>query len=112
MKAIKRIFDFQENFFKSAHGKSENLLKVIQSVNVVTKEAESGKGYPVWIKTDFGVLIGEIPALNLASQTFENFVAELKDDFRRLFDSKSFDDFNNNFAKLIQIKALKNCPMS
>lgn len=110
MKAIKPIFDFQENFFKAAHGKSENLLKVVQSVNVATKEAESGKSYPVWIKTDFGVLIGEIPALNLANQMFENFVAELKNDFHELFDSRSFDDFNNKFAKLVQIEALRNLP--
>jgi hypothetical protein len=110
MKAIKPIFDFQKDFFRAAHGKSENLLNVVQIVDVVTKEAESPKGYPVWIKTDFGLLIGEIPALNLASQTFENFVAELKDDFRQLFDSRSFDDFNNNFAKLVQIEALRNLP--
>ena len=110
MKALKPIFDFQENFFKAAHGKSENLLKVVQNVDVVTKEAESGKSYPVWIKTDFSVLIGEIPAINMANQMFENVVAELKNDFQELFDSRSFEDFNNRFAKLVQIEALKNLP--
>ena len=67
MKGIEQIFNFEDEFFKNAHEKSDNLLKKVKKEFVVAeKEGESEKDYPVSIETDFSVLIGEIHPLNEA----------------------------------------------
>ena len=110
MGEIRSIFDFQERFFSAARDVSKSLLKVDGDVDIVTKELESGMSYPVAITSDFSVLIGEIPALNLAQKNIQEIFKELRKDFKELIGSRNFDDFNRRFAELVRVDALRNLP--
>ena len=108
MKGVKQIFDFEDHFFKLASEKSNKLLK--GSGGIVESELASGEYFPVSIKSDFGVLIGEVHALNKAQEFAENLILEIQRDFKKLLKSKSFEEFINNFTDLIEVKKLKELP--
>jgi len=111
MKGIEQIYNFEDGFFKNAHGKSDILLKKVKKeFDVAEKEGESGKDHPVSIETDFSVLIGEIHPLNEAKETVDNIFAEIGKDFENLLGSKNFDDFIRNFENLFKIEELKKLP--
>lgn len=108
MKGVKQIFDFEDHFFKLASEKSNELLK--GSGEIVESELVSGEYFPVSIKSDFGVLIGEVHALNKAQGFVENLVLEIRQDFKKLLKSKSFEGFIGNFTDLVDVKELNNLP--
>lgn len=108
MKGVKQIFDFEDHFFKIAFEKSNELLK--GGEGIVESELASGKDFPVSIKSDFGVLIGEVHALNKALGFVENLILEIRQDFKKLLKSKSFEGFIDNFADLVDVEELKKLP--
>ena len=108
MNGLEQIFDFEDHFFKIASEKSNELLK--GSEDIVESELASGKDFPVSIKSDFGVLIGEVHALNKAQEFAENLIFEIRQDFKKLLKSKSFEGFIDNFTDLVDVKELKKLP--
>ena len=108
MNGVKQIFDFEDHFFKLASEKSNELLK--GSEGTVESELVSGEYFPVSIKSDFGVLIGEVHALNKAQEFAENLVLEIRQDFKKLLKSKSFEGFIDNFTDLVDVEELKKLP--
>ena len=108
MNGVKQIFNFENDFFKIASEKSNELLK--GSEGIVEIELDSGNDFPVSIKSDFGVLIGEVHALNKAQEFAENLIFEIRQDFKKLLKSKSFEGFIDNFTDFVDVKELKKLP--
>ena len=108
MKGLKQIFDFEDHFFELASEKRNELLK--GSEGIVEIELDSGKDFPVSIKSDFGVLIGEVHALNKAQEFAGNLIFEIRQDFKKLLKSESFEEFIDNFTDLVKVEELKKLP--
>jgi hypothetical protein len=105
MDGVKKLADFQDAFFNLVKESSTKLLS-----GNVQEDLDSGNDFPVSLKADFSLLIGEIGALKETKNLFEGIVAELRTDITRLLQSKNFEDFADNFRDLVQIDQLKRLP--
>ena len=105
MIGVKKLADFQDRFFNVVKEKSTKLLK-----GNALEELTSGKDFPVSLRADFSLLIGEISALKETEDLFEDIVAEVKSDLNKLLKSKNYDEFANNFSDLVQIDQLRKLP--
>ena len=105
MIGVKKLADFQARFFNVVKEKSTKLLK-----GNVAEELASGKDFPVSLKPDFSLLIGEINALAETRNLSKDIMIELKSDFNDLLKSKNYDEFTDNFSDLVQIDQLRRLP--
>ncbi len=105
MTGVKKLADFQDRFFNVVKEKSTKLLK-----GNIAEELASGKDFPVSLKADFSLLIGEINALAETRNMFKGIMVELKSDFNDLLKSKNYDEFTDNFTDLVQIDQLRRLP--
>lgn len=105
LRGIRRIADFEGRFFEIADKKSKELLNLD-----IEKELKSEKEFPVSLKVDFSLLIGEINTLEQTRNLVKGIIEELKADFNNLLESKNYHDFVVNFQDLVEIKRLKELP--
>ena len=105
MTGVRKLAAFHDRFFNVVKEKSTKLLK-----GNALEELTSGKDFPVSLRADFSLLIGEISALKETEELFEDIVAEVKSDLNKLLKSKNYDEFANNFSDLVQIDQLRKVP--
>ena len=104
-KGIKRLFEFQDSFFKAIRKAGDKLFTGNLDV-----ELKSKADNPVSFKVDFRSLINEINALAKGQDLIEEIFEELEKDFENLFKSKNYDEFITYFEDLIEIDTLKKVP--
>ncbi len=105
MDRIKKLRDFQDSFAQKVKEIGPGLVS-----GNVPDELASKEEYPVSIKADFSLLIGEISALNATQNLFKDVVAEVRSDLGNLMGSKNYEQFVENFNELVQVEQLKRLP--
>jgi hypothetical protein len=105
MKGVEKLARFQEEFLKAVGQRAQDLLQ-----GSIEDELTSGKDFPVFLKTDFGLLVGEVGALNAAENFIGDVASELMDDLKTLFKSNDYQDFAKKFEALFTVSKLTTLP--
>jgi len=109
MSDLKRLADFQNTFFKTVKDVGESgKLKLI--TGKIKDELTTEKDFPVFLKTDFSVLIKEIGALAAAQNLLDGIGKELSNDFKKLFQSMDCDEFVDKLSDLIHAYHIMEVP--
>ena len=105
MEGITKLADFEDQFFKLAKQCATSLL-----AGSIEKELSSGKDSPQFLKTNFGLLISQVGALNSAKDLVAGIVSGLLDDLRDLLQSQSYTDFVQKLSTLKCVDQLSALP--
>ena len=105
MGGIKKIGDFQQDFFNLVNKSSHKIFKGNFKEELILES-----DYPQSIEANFSALIDHISALRPAKNLLLDIVGEIEGDFKKLLNSASYKEFIENLKQLADIESLEKLP--